>query len=448
VTDPADTSDMKNTPYWREASEPTKIGIDTTVPERADVAVAGVGFAGLSAALTLARAGRSVVVFDAMRAGEGASSRNGGICSGNIKMAFGDMVDHFGLERAVAFYEEGVAARKSLAKLIDDEGIDCGFELVGRVNGANRPGDYERMAREAEIMNKHLDLGVEMIPRGEMALQLGTELYHGLQLRPDIGGVHPALLHRGLLEKAIAAGVTVVAGCRVAAITRAADGFRLDTERGTTAARDAVVATNGYTDDAMRWLRRRVVPIPSQIIATEELPPDTLARLMPKRRMVGDTRNLYNYYRPSPDGTRIVFGGRRGAHTDDDSRKAALLYRNLTEIFPELEGIKLTHSWWGYTGYTFDFLPKVAINDGIHYATGFCGTGVVWAPWLGKKAAALTLGERGAETIFAEYPFQSRPLYYGKPWFLPFVIGWKPWFLPFVIGWYGVKDWFGAGRRN
>jgi len=245
------------------------------------------------------------------------------------------------------------------------------------------------------------------------------------------------LLHRGILEKAVAAGVTVVSRCRVTAIHPLKSGFRFDTEKGSLEAGDAVVATNGYTDAAMTWLRRRVIPIPSQIIATDGLPSETLSRLMPKRHMVGDTRNLYNYYRPSPDGTRIVFGGRRGSHTDDDARKAAHLYRNLIEIFPELEGVKLTHSWWGYTGYTFDFLPKVAIHDGIHYATGFCGSGVVWAPWLGKKAAALILGETEAESIFAEYPFQSRPLYYGKPWFLPF-----------VIGWYGVMDWFGAGRRN
>jgi glycine/D-amino acid oxidase-like deaminating enzyme len=155
-----------------------------------------------------------------------------------------------------------------------------------------------------------------------------------------------------------------------------------------------------------------------------------MARLMPKLRMVGDTRNLYNYYRPSPDGTRIIFGGRRGAHTDNELKKCANLYQNLVEIFPELEGVRLTHTWWGYTGYTFDFLPHLTLNDGIHYATGFCGSGVVWAPWLGRKAANMILGvDDEAQSTLARTDFPTRAFYNGNPWFMPA-----------VFRWYGLKD--------
>ena len=145
------------------------------------------------------------------------------------------------------------------------------------------------------------------------------------------------------------------------------------------------------TAAALPWLRRRVIPIPSQIIATEPIALDTMNRLMPRRRVYGDTRNLYNYYRPSPDDTCIVFGGRRGANTDDPLKKCAHLYSNLIEIFPELEGIRLTHSWWGYTGYSFDFLPHLTIRDGVHYATAFCGSGVVGAPGLGRNSTSSCL---------------------------------------------------------
>ena len=78
-------------------------------------------------------------------------------------------------------------------------------------------------------------------------------------------------------------------------------------------ARHIIVATNGYTGTATPWLQKRIVPIPSQIIATDSIPKETMDRLMPKRRMLGETRNLYHYFRPSPDGTGIVFGGRAGA---------------------------------------------------------------------------------------------------------------------------------------
>ncbi len=427
-------TELKLTPYWWEAA-PRPDAQPVELPEAADVCIVGAGFAGLSAALRLARAGRSVCVFDAQRAGEGASSRNGGIASGNIKFSFSDMVAKFGMERAKDFYAEGVAARDHLAAMIDAEKISCGFKMVGRYTGANSQGDYDNLGREADALNKHLDLGVEMVSKDRQHEELGTDHYVGGQVRADIGGVHPGLLHQGILERCLEAGVQVICENWVTDIEKKETGFVVTTQKGAVKARDVVVATNGYTDGLIKWLQRRIIPIPSQVIATETLTPGLMDQLMPKRRMLGNTRNLYNYYRPSPDESCIIFGGRRGADTDDPVRKTEGLRAQLVEVFPALENTKITHSWWGYTGYTFDFLPKVMVNDGIHYALGFCGSGVVWANWLGLKAALAILGEKDAETVFSKYPFETRPLYTGYPWFLPF-----------VIGWYGVKDKIGYGR--
>jgi glycine/D-amino acid oxidase-like deaminating enzyme len=373
-----------------------------------------------------------------MRAGEGASSRNGGICSGNIKFSFASLIDRIGLEPAKAVLKEGVAAREFLATLIKDEKINCGFKMVGRFDGANHQRDYQTMSNETDLLNKHLDFNSYMVPEVDQQAELGTTFYKGGRVRPDIGGVHPAQLHQGIYESALKAGVRIIDQTAVTGISRGTDGFTLTTSRGSIKAGNCIVATNGYTDKVTNWLHRRIIPIPSQIIATEQLDPRIMARLMPKGRMIGDTRNLYNYYRPSPDGTRIIFGGRRGADTDNDMQKCLHLYHNLVEIFPELEGIGLTHSWWGYTGYSFDFTPHLVVNDGIHYATGFCGSGVVWAPWLGQKAANMILGKIDlSQSFFAKTPFPTRPLYNGNPWFLPW-----------VIRWYGLKDRFMYGRKH
>lgn len=428
--------ELKLTPYWWEAA-PRPDAVPTDIPEKADVCIVGAGFAGLSAALRLARAGRSVVVFDAMRAGEGASSRNGGIASGNIKLSFNDMITKYGLERAKDFYAEGIAARDHLAAMIKAEKIDCHYKLVGRYTGANSDIDYDKLGREADALNQHLDLGAEMISKADQHKELGTDHFVGGQVRGDLAGLHPGLLHQGILDRAAEAGVTIICETRVTNIVKKDGGFRVTTEKGSLDARNVVVATNGYSDGLIKWLKRRIIPIPSQIIATESLEPDVMDRLMPKRRMLGNTLNLYNYFRPSPDDSCIIFGGRRGAHTDDPVRKTEGLRAQLVEVFPELKSIGLSHSWWGFTGYTFDFLPKVMVNDGIHYALGFCGSGVVWANWLGLKVALSILGEKDAETIFSKYPFQTRPLYNGYPWFLPF-----------VISWYGIKDKLGRGRHG
>ena len=205
MTRPADDPGLKLTPYWWEAAPCAEIE-PAEVPAAIDVAIVGAGFTGLSAALTLARAGRSVALFDAMRAGEGASSRNGGITSGNVKFPFPVLIEKMGLEIAKAIYGEGVAARDHLARLVTKEGIECNYKLVGRFTGANSAKSYERMGREADSLNKHFGIGVEMVPQAEQHREIGTDFYHGGQFRHDIGGVHPSLLHAGMLACALDAG--------------------------------------------------------------------------------------------------------------------------------------------------------------------------------------------------------------------------------------------------
>ena len=410
--------DLKTEPFWWDAA-PRPVLPEDDLPTHLDVAVVGSGYAGLSAALVLAHAGRSVAVFESGEVGVGASTRNGGICSGSLKVPFRALERKFGLETAAAIYGEGKEARAALATFIADEGIACAFHPVGRFLGAHRRRDYEALAREAERLRKHVGIESEMVPRAEQHREIGTDLYHGGELRPDVAGLHPALFHQGLLERAQQAGVTVVARTPVTGILRETHGTLVATSRGRVATRDVIVATNGYTEATTPWLQRRLVSFRSQIIATEPLAPEVMDRLVPQRRMLGDTRRLHNYFRPSPDGTRILFGGRAGMTKADPRESGTHLYRNMTAVFPELKGVAISHAWSGYVAYTFDFLPHVAVHDGVHYVAGFCGSGVVWATHLGRKTAHKVLGSAEGKTVFDGRPFRSRPFYRGKPWFLP-----------------------------
>ncbi len=427
---------IKLTPYWWEEAHPQYIEA-ALVPANADIGIIGGGFAGMMAALTLARAGRDVVVFEAMRPGEGASTRNGGIASGNVKHSFSSLIKSVGIEKAKEIFLEGIEARKSLIDFVKAENIDCDLQLVGRFDGANHRRDYEALGEEADLLNKHVNFGAQMISQSEQHNYIGTDLYCGGRFRPDIAGVHPGKLYREICSLAVSAGVTIINKTAVSHIDTESSNFILKTPYGKTMVSNCIIATNGYTNEVTEWLRRRIIPIPSQIIATEPLTDELMKKLMPKMLMVGDTRNLYNYYRPSPDKKRIIFGGRRGADSDDESVKCRHLYNNLVEIFPDLEGLRLTHAWWGYTGYSFDFFPHVTIHNNIHYATAFCGSGVVWATWLGRKVAQKVLGNKDqSKTVFFSRKFPTVPFYKGNPWFVPL-----------VIKWYGLKDKFMYGRR-
>ena len=409
------------TPYWWEAAAPGPLP-RSALPGRIDVAIVGAGFAGLSAAWVLARAGRSVAVFDAMHPGEGASSRNGGITSGNIRPGLDVLARRFGEKTAYAIEAEGKVARDFLRDLIQTEGLACDYKLTGAFSGAFGFDQYDAAARAAEGLGKRLKIDIYAVPHAEQYSHIGSDLYRGGIVRTDIGGLHPAKFHAELLRITLAAGASVHGHTPVTGLRRDGDNFDVATPRGKVRARQVLVCTNGYTDRALPYLQRRLVPVRSRIIATEELPPQTMDRLMPKGLMMGEKREMGFYYRPSPDGRRILLGGRDSSRRGDPLHPTLRLRAGLAEIFPELGNVRLTHSWFGNVAMHRDMVPRLFEHDGMLFATGFCGSGVVWAPWVGSRAAHRLLGTKAGKSAFAFRPPAAIPLYRGDPWFLPAVL--------------------------
>ncbi len=188
-------------------------------------------------------------------------------------------------------------------------------------------------------------------------------------------------------------------------------------------AHDVIIASNGYTDAVSASLRRRIIPIGSYIIATEPLPEALAAQLIPNNRVISDTRKVVFYFRLSEDRRRILFGGRVAAAEVNPDVSALPLHRQMTRIFPALAATRISRSWGGFVAYTFDTLPHLGRNgDGIHYCMGYCGSGVSLAPYFGTRLAQQLLGKSEGRTALDGRTFESRPLYTGNPWFLPWTI--------------------------
>ncbi len=417
--------DVKFEPYWWEAAPPSVL-TETALPQRADVAVVGAGYTGLSAALTLAREGRDVVVLEADDPGFGASSRNAGNLSHVLKLTFAELDRRYGTAQAAAFCTEAIAARRYVEDLIESEQLACDFARTGRFVGALSPSHYEGMAREVERLRRHVGGENEVVPRAEQHGEIGTEAYHGGVVLKDICAVHPARYLAGLLDRVRAAGATVLGRTPVTGLSRERDGFALATPRGSLAAREVVLATNGYTGPATPYFRRRLVPILSSMIATEPIAPELMRRLNPKGRMVIDSAKLSFYSRPSPDGARFLFGG-TGKPQTDLKVIADELQRHMVRLYPELDGVPISHCWNGQIGYTFDHLPHVGAHDGLHYALGFCGSGLSMGSYLGHKTALRILGAPDAATAFDDRAFPTKPFYRGTPWFMPAAYAYYSW---------------------
>ena len=410
--------DFRAQPYWWDAAPPED-SRDTPLPPQAGIVIVGSGFAGLSAALEAARAGASVAVLDAGALGGGASSRSGGMVSSGQKLVLTAALAGLPAERAAAALDDSKATYEFLQSLVAREGLDADLHLAGRFFGAFAPAHLDTLRRNAETLHAKTGVTIRVLSRAEQREEVGTNYFHGGFVVQEYGGVHPAKLNRALRQAARAAGAALHSHARVTGTRRDGGGHVVETERGAVRAGQVLYATNGYTDAASPWLQRRIVPVMSYQIATEPLPPALMARLIPHRRMVTDSRRELTYTRPSPDGTRILFGCRPRSFDAPPEDLALRLRARMLRMWPDLAPYRLTHAWGGFVGMTADHLPHIAEHDGVIHAAGCNGNGVALMTYLGWHAAQLMLGRTNRRAFFADIPFPAVPLYGGKPWFVP-----------------------------
>ena len=427
---------FKTDPYWWEAA-PRPQAPAKPLPAEADVVIVGSGYTGTSAALTLARAGRGVLLLDAEDPGYGASSRNAGYVGRTLWHKFEALGSKFGKDVSEDLAGQAVEAHNFVVNLIEKEQIRCYFNYCSRFIAAYTPSHYKKLAKDyAKLQEAGIEMNVEMVPREQQRSEIGSDRYYGGMLLHGTGTVHPGLYHLGLLERAAGSGAEVHGRTKVTNIVRDADNrFTVTTSRGTVKAKDVIVATCGYSGPEVKWFQRRILPIRLFQIATEPLPKEMLDRLIPRGRALLDSKTNIYWFRRSPDGTCLIVGGKTGVEEGGLTGKARSLHRAMVEVFPELKDVKLTHCWEGQTGFSFDELPHIGTHDGVHYAMGYCGVGMPMGTYLGHKVGLKVLGKPEGKTPFDGRPFPSRPYYWGKPWFLPI-----------VMAYYNLMDWWDRVR--
>ena len=417
MTESLFAENYKNTPYWWDRTPRPTIK-EIPLPKETEVLVIGSGYTGLCTAIQTCRNGLDTVVLDAQDAGWGGSSRNGGQVSPSIKPSFQELSRKYGEEPARELLKEGNNALKWIGDFIQEENIDCDFKRVGRYYGAHSLSQFKHLEKIINEQPEGLQLDVNLIPKSQQHTEIGSDFYHGGIVHKNHASLDPARFHQGLLEGALTSGAQIKTHCAVNKIEKKGGIFQIHTEAGTMSAREVVVATSGYTGKATPWHRRRVIPIGSYIISTELLAEDLVNELIPRDRVITDSRKLVVYYRASPDRKRILFGGRVSLNETDPDKCAKPLHKKLTQIFPQLAKIKVSHSWMGFVGFTFDHMPHTGDKEGLHYAMGYCGSGVCLSSYFGTKLGQRLAGLSQGNTVFTDITFQTRPFYKGNPWFL------------------------------
>jgi glycine/D-amino acid oxidase-like deaminating enzyme len=404
-------------PFWWAggvaSSDPAEL------PEQADILVIGAGYTGLSAAIAAHDAGAKVTVVDAGEPGQAASTRNGGMFGAHPRLGWDALAKAYGADVADAIFAEANPALTFVKGLIAREGIDCDLANTGRIQLAWTEAHFENQKRVVGHLQEKTDVEARLVEKSDLEAEINTAQYFGGFVLPQHCGIDPRKFHDGLWAAARRRAIPIVANCAVTGWQETRTGYRVETARGEIRAEKLVLATNGYTPKAFAWHKQRVFPLPSFIIATEPLDPELISYLAPGRRMMVETRARHSYWRVSPDGSRILWGGRAAMRPLNLAVAVARLQATMAQVWPSLANVALSHVWTGNTGYSFGHMPHVGKWRGVHYAMGFSGSGTVMASYLGAKAGLQAVGSPDGETAYSSTRLSFNWLNpTGTPWFL------------------------------
>ncbi|MEX0864555.1 MAG: FAD-binding oxidoreductase [Acidimicrobiia bacterium] len=409
---------MKHIPFWVD-DFPRPAGLTSELPSETDFLVVGSGLTGLSAALRLAEAGRSVTIVDAGEIAGGASSMNGGMVSPDIKAGIDTVYAIYGPKIAHQMWLSSVRSIEIVKEVDKRQGVDALVRQGGLAALGKGGRDLRRFDRSVGWYREKFGVDWEVIDARDIRSVVGGEHFNVALYEPEGYGVHPARLSFGLAAEVKAAGATLVDDCTATALDKTPSGMEVETTRGRVKAGQVILATNGYTTRSpSREMARLVVPVGSYIIVTEPVGAEVAARIFPGGAMTYTKKRLLHYMRRTPDD-RILIGGRRNLHTGLDlDQSAADLHRALITYFPELEGYEITHAWGGKLAVPFDLTPHIGRIDGAWYAMGYAGHGVGLATQLGYELAGMLLGE-DPPSVFSQIPHSGRFYYNGSnTWFL------------------------------
>ncbi|GHD20809.1 NAD(P)/FAD-dependent oxidoreductase [Tianweitania populi] len=391
-------NDRRSHGLWEETAPPAPGSEPLLKDAAADVVVVGAGYTGLSAALHLAEAGRSVVVLEANEVGFGGAGRNVGLINAGMWVMPDDLPAELGEvhgERLLQLLGNGP---KAVMQLIDKHGIDCELERNGTLHCAAGTEGLRELRQRAEQWQRR-GAPVELLDAAQTAKHVGSRAYSGSLLDRRAGTLQPLAYVRGLAHAAVRAGVVLHTGSPVVAAERADNGWKVSANGASVTASWIVVATDAYSTGPWETVRSEQVHLPYFNLATQPLDASLLASILPGREGVWDTKEILSSFRLDKAG-RLVFGSVGALRNSGTSIHKGWARRSLRRLFPQLGELAFEHEWHGRIGMTVNALPRFhRFATNVVGFSGYNGRGIAPGTVFGRVLARHILGELSEEDL-------------------------------------------------
>jgi gamma-glutamylputrescine oxidase len=381
-----------------------RLALTTTITT--EICIIGAGFTGISAALELAAKNIPVVVLESVRVGFGASGRNGGQIVNGYSRDLDVIADRYGPGPGKAIgamaLEGGAIIRERVKKYaikcdLTEGGLFCAFSQK----------QLEGLRHHKKIWSEYGHQAMDILDHDQMQNHVVTTRYVGALLDHLGGHIHPLNLVQGEAEAAESHGATIYENSPAIAIENGQTPV-VKTPNGEVRCKTILVCGNAYLGNLLPEITARIMPVTTQIIATEPLG-DEAAKLLPSNVCVEDANYVLDYYRRTPD-TRILYGGGIVYGGTDSESITAKIRPNMLKTFPSLKDAKIDYAWSGNFALTLTRFPQMGrLGDNLLFSHGCSGHGVTTTHLLGRLLAEAVTGDPTRFNIIANLPYYPFP---------------------------------------
>ncbi|MBZ6078656.1 NAD(P)/FAD-dependent oxidoreductase [Microvirga puerhi] len=380
---------------------------------RVDICIVGGGLAGLTAALHLARSGRSVALVEAHRVAWGASGRNGGFVSAGYATGLSRIERSVGPHQARELFHLSMEGVEIIRRKILDLGITEAQPSPGIVK-AVRYNSRGALKVNHDKQAHAFGLKLRYVPKDEMAALFASSKYHEGIFDEDAFHFHPLNYARGLARAATGHGARIFENSTVVAVDIEGARKYIRTPRSEIEAEQVLFTTGGYTGEVMPALRKAYLPIATYVLLTEAAP-DLVRGAIRTSAAILDDRRAGDYYRLVDNGSRILWGGRITTRTSDPRNIATLLRREMVGTYPQLSTLKVDIAWSGLMSYARHLMPQIGqFKPGVWYCTAFGGHGMNTTAIGGTVVAEGMARESDRYRLFAPFGLAWNGGIFGK----------------------------------